>query len=208
MQYYVLCNSCGKGFTYTDEDVRKNTGNAALNLLSSVGQIAGAVSGNWGGTIANKMNEKELKDFSRCPHCGSHELKHVTQEEFQRSQKKLAGGGVAININANASTEALIKRTKLLMEDREWDTAEAYCGQILDREPENGEVYFILALIENKLESPDKIARVITTSSHHGVVHFGAVLRGFAHLGLGQFDGAVVEIDVHNNTLSALFARW
>ena len=177
MQFYVLCNSCGQGFTYTDDDMRKNAGNAAMNLLSSVGQIAGAVSGNWGGAIANKMNEKKLKDFSRCPHCGSHDLKHVSQEEFQRSQKKLAGGGVAISINANASVEALIKRTKLLMEDHEWDTAEAYCRQILDREPENSEVYFLLALIENKAESPEALSSRkadLRTSRHYkNIVRFG-----------------------------------
>ena len=134
MQHYVICNSCGRGFTYTDEDVRKNTGTAALNVLSSVGQIAGAMSGNWGGAIANKMNEKEVKDFSRCPHCNSQSLRHVSAEEFQQSQKRPAAGGatVSVNINANASTEALIRRTHLLMEDHEWDTAAIYCGQILD----------------------------------------------------------------------------
>ena len=152
MEFYVVCQSCGKGFTYTDKDVKKNTTDAAINVLSSVGQIAGAFSGNWGGAIANKMNETELKDFSRCPNCGSHNLKHVSLEEFQRSQKK-ASGTVGVTINANASVEALIKRVKLLIEDQEWDTAEAYCNQILDQDPENAEVYLQLLLIENRVSS-------------------------------------------------------
>lgn len=177
MQNYVVCNSCGKGFTYTDEDFRKNTGKAALNVLSSLGQIAGAVSGNWGGAIANKLNETELRDFSRCPHCGSHDLRYVTEEEFQRSQKKLAGGGPAVSINANASVDALIKRTTLLMEDQEWDTAEVYCGQILDLDPERGEVYLLLALIENKTESPKVLADRnidIRISKHYkNIMRFG-----------------------------------
>ncbi len=153
MENYWICSDCGQGFAYSDKEVKDNTVNAAMNVLSGLGTVAGALSGNWGGTIANKMNEKELRDFSKCPYCGSHNLQPVTQEKFQREMKKRAGGGAAVTINANASVESLIKRTKLLLEDKEWDTAEAYCSQMLDADPENAEIYFLQLLIEKEKSS-------------------------------------------------------
>ena len=160
MEYYVVCNSCGKGFVYNDEDVNKKKADAGLNLLSAVGQMASAFSGNQVGYIANKMNETELRDFNKCPHCGSTDLSLVTKEEFQKSQKATPNSAPSnVNINTNASIPALIKRTVLFLEEGEWDKAEIYANQILDADPENAQVYLILVLIENKASSISELLK-------------------------------------------------
>lgn len=157
MENYRICKSCGKGFVYTDEEFNQNMKKTAMNLLSSLGATAGALSGNYTATIANQMNESEVRDFTKCPFCGSHDLEFVFQEEFQRRIKNTTGtpttGAPTITINSNASIDSLIKRTKLLLEDREWEKAEAYCNQILDVDPENGEAYLLCALVESQAAS-------------------------------------------------------
>ncbi len=160
MEHYILCNSCGKGFVYTDEDIQKNKGNAAINLLSAVGQVSSALSGNQVGYIANKMNEKELRSFDKCPHCGSTDLRRVSKDTFQQAHKSTASVSTpSISINTNASISSLIKRTVMLLEDQEWEKAEVYCDQILDADPENAQVYLLLALIESKVSSPNELVK-------------------------------------------------
>ena len=39
MEYYVVCNACGKGFVYTDADLKKQMGAAVTNMFSGLGQI-------------------------------------------------------------------------------------------------------------------------------------------------------------------------
>ncbi len=158
MEYYVVCNSCGKGFVYTDADLEQQRRASVSNLFSGLAEIAGGLSGNLAGGIVGKMYEEEVKDYTKCPHCGSNDLRHVTQEEFQKSQKAATGvAGAAININTNASVEALIKRTRLFIEDEEWDKAEVYCNQILDADPENAQVYYLLALVESHVTNPQDL---------------------------------------------------
>ena len=53
-----------------------------------------------------------------------------------------------ISINSNAPTDSLLKRTQLLLEDKEWDSVNAYCENVLDREPENGTAYLYKLMAE------------------------------------------------------------
>lgn len=48
------------------------------------------------------------------------------------------------------------------------------------------------------LELDDAGTGIVTAGGHHSLVHVGPILRGFAHLGLGQFDGVGGEVDVHD----------
>lgn len=48
------------------------------------------------------------------------------------------------------------------------------------------------------LDLDDAGTGIVTAGGHHGIVHLRAILRGFAHLGLGQFDGVGGEVDVHD----------
>ena len=177
MEYYVICESCGKGYTYTDEDVKKNMSDATGNALSAIGAMAGALTGNWGGSIANQQNYKELRVFNRCPHCGSGNVKQVSLEEFQKSQKKIAGSGSGVQINTNATIESLIKRVSFMIEDQEWDDAEVYCNQILDQDPENIQAYVFLTLALSKTSSleelPNKDVDIRTTQYYKRLVQFG-----------------------------------
>ena len=130
MEHYIICKACGKGFTYTDEDVQKNISDAKGNAWSAIGAMAGALSGNWGGAIANQQNYKDLKDYNRCPHCSSENIEEVTFEEFQRTQRKMTSGGVAAQINTNATVDTLLKRIQFMIEDGDWYGAEMYCNHI------------------------------------------------------------------------------
>ncbi|MCR4594278.1 MAG: TIR domain-containing protein [Clostridiales bacterium] len=42
---------------------------------------------------------------------------------------------------AGASTESLLKRAFLFLEDGDWESADKYCERVLDIDPENGEAY-------------------------------------------------------------------
>ena len=157
MEHYIICKACGKGFTYTDEDVQKNISDAKGNAWSAIGAMAGALSGNWGGAIANQQNYKDLKDYNRCPHCSSENIEEVTFEEFQRTQRKMTSGGVAAQINTNATVDTLLKRIQFMIEDGDWYGAEMYCNQILDQDPENLYAYIYLTLAMAKATSLDEL---------------------------------------------------
>ena len=158
MEYYVICKACGKGFTYTTGDIQKSLSDAKGNILSAIGSASGALSGNWGASIANQQNYKELRDFNRCPHCGSTNIRQVSFEEYQKSQKQLAGGAVGVQINTNATVEALMQRIELFLETEDWDKADAYCDQVLDQEPNNAMAYVYKLLAENKLSSLESLS--------------------------------------------------
>ena len=50
MEYRLRCNVCGKVWCFSDEDLKKNQGNAALSGLAALGGIAAAL----GGTTAQQ----------------------------------------------------------------------------------------------------------------------------------------------------------
>lgn len=155
MEYYKICDACGKGFVVTDKDIKENQRNAKSNVWSSVGAAAGAFSGNWGGAIANKQDIKEIKNFNKCPHCGSERIRNVDAKEFERISRRFQNSGTTISINDNASVESLLKRTRLLIEEDKWYEAEEYCNHMLDLEPENPKIYELLVLTELELHSLD-----------------------------------------------------
>ena len=154
MELYYICQACGKGFTITSKDLEDNKNAARDNMLSALGSAAGALSGNWGAAIANQQNEKQYRDLDRCPHCGSYNKRAVSLKEFQEAQKKVAGFG-GVQINTNATAEALMQRIGLFLETEAWDKAEAYCDQVLDQEPDNAMAYVYKLLAKNKLSSID-----------------------------------------------------
>ena len=61
--------------------------------------------------------------------------------QYVQSQPQVA-------INSNATTESLLKRAQLLLEDKEWASANAYCENVLDREPENYAAYLYKLMAE------------------------------------------------------------
>lgn len=75
------CNVCGVIFCYTLEDVEKNERQREANSRAAVGALASVVVGSGSHLAANQMNIKELRDFSRCPNCGSADLRELTDGE-------------------------------------------------------------------------------------------------------------------------------
>lgn len=75
------CNVCGVVFCYTLEDVEKNERQRELNSKAAFGALASAFVGSGSHRAANQMNIKELRDFSRCPNCGSADLRELAEGE-------------------------------------------------------------------------------------------------------------------------------
>lgn len=141
MEYKMKCNVCGKVFCYTDEDLKKNASNAGLGALSALGSLASTLGG---GTIfhthhlqgqADRYTDK-IVDYNQCPYCHSRSLSVFTgnAEEDTKVVK-------TVNINTSASTESLLKRVFIFLEDGEWETADAYCEACLDKDPESAKAY-------------------------------------------------------------------
>lgn len=141
MEYKMKCNVCGKVFCYTDEDLKKNATNAGMGALTALGGLASALGG---GTIfhthhlqgqSDRYTDK-IVDYNQCPYCHSRSLSVFTgnAEEDVKVVK-------AVNINTSASTESLLKRVFIFLEDGEWETADAYCEACLDKDPESAKAY-------------------------------------------------------------------
>ncbi|MBR5246221.1 MAG: SHOCT domain-containing protein [Clostridia bacterium] len=81
------CEVCGHIFCYTQSDVNENKSNAKIAALSSVGSIAGALSGNYIASAVNNQNANrgidKIKDFNRCPNCNSTNLTIISDKDFE-----------------------------------------------------------------------------------------------------------------------------
>ena len=144
MEYKMKCNVCGKVFCYTDDDLKKNASNAAMGALSAIGGLASALGG---GTIfhthhlqgqSDRYSDKVV-DYSQCPNCHSRDISAYHGDENNSNQGEVFT--TVKNINTSASTEALLKRVFIFLEDGDWASADAYCEACLDRDPELAMAY-------------------------------------------------------------------
>lgn len=163
MEYRKKCNVCGKIWCYTDEDIKQNTKNAGLAALSSIGAVANVFVGTrYDAYEQTKMSDRaisKIRDFSKCPDCGSTEIRDISVEEFGKMQKSI-GLTKTISINSNASVDSIIKRIELFMEDGAWEDAAIYCEQALDLEPDNGYLWLLKLLIGYKWEIVDETLKM------------------------------------------------
>lgn len=90
-EHRMRCNVCGHIFCYTDEDVKKNAGNAGMGAIAAIGGIASVLGG---GTIfhthhlqgqADRYNDKII-DYGRCPSCNSTNITEMKKGEVAQSQ--------------------------------------------------------------------------------------------------------------------------
>lgn len=111
-EHRMRCNVCGHVFCYTDEDVKKNAGNASMGAIAAIGGLASALGG---GTIfhthhlqgqADRYNDKVI-DYSRCPACNSTNITEMKKSEAMQSQNNTAAP-------ADSSIEAIKKYKELL----------------------------------------------------------------------------------------------
>ena len=54
---------------------------------------------------------------------------------------------------ATVTTDSLIKRAFMFLEDGEWDNANTYCEKVLDIDPENAQAYLIKLMVDLKLNN-------------------------------------------------------
>jgi hypothetical protein len=155
MEFRKRCRVCGKIYCYTDDDVLKNASNSMMAGVSALGGIASIFGGTRLDTYAmsNRADQYSDKviDFKKCPNCNSTDIEDLTQEMWDEIQDEQQAAGRVITINTNASYEALKTRIVGFIEDRDFASAKAYCNQLLDIKPDDGELYYYLFLATHRL---------------------------------------------------------
>lgn len=164
MEFRRRCNVCGKIYCYSDQDLKNNTTNSAMAAISAVGAIASIFGGTRLDTYAlNSQGDRysdKVVDYNKCPSCNSTNTSLVTDTEWLEMQQKETAAiqTKKIDINSNATSDSLLKRTKMFLEEEDWDSASAYCEQILDIDPECAMAYVYKLMIELKVAEQDKLA--------------------------------------------------
>lgn len=176
MEYRRRCNVCGKIYCYSDKDLSENTSNSAMAAISAIGGLASIFGGTRLDTYAlnNKSDRYSSKvvDYNKCPSCNSTNTSLITDTEWMEMQQKETASiqtqviqTKKIDINSNATSDSLLKRTKMFLEEEDWDSASAYCEQILDIDPECAMAYVYKLMIELKVTEQDKLALLSETFS-------------------------------------------
>lgn len=159
MEICRKCNVCGHIYCYDSSDISNNNLEKVASTAAAIGGLAAAFGGSrldMHMSAAN-MDRHKVIDFEKCPKCGSRNTS-ITDAKTANANSTQSIAGVSIN--ANASTESLLRRIELFIEDEEWDNAGAYCESVLDMEPENALVYFYKILIERK-ETQESIKKSV-----------------------------------------------
>ena len=171
MEFRKRCNVCGTIFCYTDEDLKKNTKNAGMAALSALGGLASTLGG---GTIFHTHHLQgqadrhldQVVDYDQCPNCHSRDLSFL--DEGTSHAQQIPAQAAPVNINTSASTEALLKRVFLFLEDGNWASANAYCESCLDRDPELAEAYLGKLMVELRVKNREQLATLAEPIDSNG----------------------------------------
>lgn len=91
------CKVCGKIFCYNLDDLKRNKELQRGIGLSGLGQIAGALSGNFaaGATMGQTGEDQKSRiiDYDKCPSCGSRDLVDLSDEDIARINAQQNGIG-------------------------------------------------------------------------------------------------------------------
>lgn len=60
----------------------------------------------------------------------------------------------------NAEANALLRRAKMYLEEKDWHKAVEYCEQVLDKEPENSQAYLLKGLALDECLNIDELAQI------------------------------------------------
>ena len=89
--YRKICSVCGHIFCYTQEDIENNRqlikrANQSLNV-----GLVDALAGNGNSFSTEKQTAEDLMnrviDYSKCPKCGSKELRDATEDDIAKSKE-------------------------------------------------------------------------------------------------------------------------
>ena len=107
----------------------------------------------------------------------------------------------ATSSTSDSSTEPLIKRVFIFLEDENWDMANRYCEKVLDIDPENAEAYLGKLLAEFNLKNADVLnnGSVDLTQSNN----FKKVVR-FCNTELKNRIDKYCNMLTYNNTMALM----
>ena len=88
--YRKICNVCGHLFCYTQDDLKKNQklihdATFERNMGKTEWWTTSMVTGNQRQQRADEL-ESRIVDYSKCPKCGSKELRDATDEDIEKSK--------------------------------------------------------------------------------------------------------------------------
>ncbi len=158
MEYIRKCNVCGKIYCYSTDDLKENASNAAVGALSAIGAIASVFEGTrWDTYALNSQSDRytnRVVNYNKCPSCNSTNTILLSEQECKEMQQEniaeIKTQNVQtrkIEINSNATTDSLLKRIKMFLEESEWESASAYAEQVLDIDPECAMAYVYKLMI-------------------------------------------------------------
>ncbi len=120
-------------------------------------------------------------------------LKDPEEEAFKEQQKQFMETAMSgnnpgfkanprlakkIEISANATPDSLLKRAYIFLEDKDWDSAYAYCEAVLDADPERAEAYLGKLLAEYEISEKSELANCAEpfndNLNYKKIVHFGS----------------------------------
>ena len=105
-----------------------------------------------------ERNQAKVVDYYQCPNCRSKDVVELSEEEWEEVQTQESFANVRVSVNASATTEALLTRIKLLLEDKDWPNANAYCDAVLDAEPESAMTYVYKLMAELRVPKQADLA--------------------------------------------------
>ena len=161
MEYRKRCKVCGKIWCYTDRDLSNDKANRVAAAFNAIGGIASAVGGNvfQQQYFADRMENDQRKsvDRNQCPNCRSLDSENISVEELEDYKVQESFSKTQVSVNSNATAENLLMRAKLLLEDKEWANANAYCDHVLYMEPQNGTAYLYKLMAELRTSQLDEL---------------------------------------------------
>ena len=96
------CNVCGNVFCYTSDDMARNLHHlnqaSAGKLLSGLNALGGTAYHMYEQDKRAESSLNKIIDYTKCPNCGSTDLREITEEELKAEQAKSNNnGGAAIS---------------------------------------------------------------------------------------------------------------
>lgn len=100
-----------------------------------------------------------------CDSCGAKQMLQKTNNDVMHGIGKVVGGAAPAPAPVSAQPTAapvasvgvLLKRAFMFLEDGEWQKAEAFCEQVLNRDPENAYAYLGELLAELHVKKPNDL---------------------------------------------------
>lgn len=114
-----------------------------------------------------------------CENCGTEYSTAWAKEKIQEITGKVQIEGTVevtgkvqveggtVQVDTSANKEALLKRAFLLLQDEDWNKAEALLEQVLSIDPECADAYLGLVLMDSHLKGPEEIV-LVGAKEHNG----------------------------------------